>query len=205
VVALEVSRLGLDKTDEYRRRAEEGRNGAVFGAFVQKVVIPDVKLEESQVRAYYDAHQAEYSAAAFYKVESIGFSSQKAAEAAVAKLRSGTDFKWLNANADGKLTEGKDTERPGGVISSKAMTGAFAKAMEGARSGDYRVFAPSDNQFYAVHVLQVTPPMVQPYEEVRDTITQKLYGEVMQKSVQDWMTKLRKAHKVDVYLTRMGS
>jgi hypothetical protein len=124
----------------------------------------------------------------------------------VAKLRSGTDFKWLNANAEGKLAEGKDTERPNGVLSSKGMTPSFAKAMEGVKGGDYRVWAaPGGEQFYAVHVLNVTPPSTEPYEEVRESIGQKLYGEAVQRSMEDWMSKLRKAHKVQVYVTRMGS
>ena len=74
-----------------------------------------MKLDEPTVRKYYDTHKADYTLPAFYKLESIGFATQKDAEAAVAKLRSGTDFKWLNANADGKLPPGKDTERPSGV------------------------------------------------------------------------------------------
>ena len=205
VVAIEVARLGIDKSDEYRRRTEDSKNSALFGAFVQKVVLPGVKVDEAKVRAHYDAHKADYTVAAFYKVESIGFTSQKAAEAALVKLRSGTDFKWLNANAEGKLPEGKDSERPSGVISSKAMTPAFARVVEGAKSGDYRVYAAPGDQFYAVHVLQVTPPTLQPYEEVREAINQKLFGETLQASIEDWMAKLRKVHKVQVYLTRMGS
>ncbi len=66
-----------------------------------------MKLDEAKVRKYYEDHQADYTLPAFYKLESIGFATQKDAEAAVAKLRSGTDFKWLNANADGKLAAGQ--------------------------------------------------------------------------------------------------
>lgn len=205
VVALEVARLGIDKSEEYRRRTEAAKNATVFGAFVQKVVVPNVKIDEKAVRAHYEAHRADYTGGAFYRVESIGFGSQKAAEAAVAKLRAGTDFKWLNANAEGKLPEGKDTERPAGVLSSKGMTPAFARVVEGTRPGDVRVFAAPGNQFYAVHVLSVTPPTTQPYEEVREAIFQKLHGQAVQASIEDWMARLRKAHAVQVHLQRMGS
>jgi hypothetical protein len=39
---------------------------------------------------------------------------------------------------------------------------------------------------------------------VRDGITQKLYGEAMQKSIEDLVARLRKVHPVQVYLTRIG-
>ena len=204
LVSLEVENQGINKSPEFKRRMDAARDGQVFGSFVKKVIVPDVKIEEKKVRAYYDAHKADYTLAAFYKTESIGFSSQQDAEAAVAKLRSGTDFKFLNANADRKLAPGKDTERPTSVISTKGMSPAFARAMDGAKSGDFRVYAASSDQFYAVHVVQVTPPAAQPFEDVSETITNKLFGEAVQKSLEDWMAKLRKAHQVQVYLTKVG-
>ena len=51
----------------------------------------------------------------------------------------------------------------------------------------------------------MTPPSAQPFEEVREPIIQKLYGETVQKSVEDWIAKLRKAHPVQIHLARVGS
>lgn len=204
VVAIEVDRQGIPKSEEFKRRVEAETNALVFGTFVQKVVLPGVKLDEPTVRKYYDEHKADYSFPAFYKTESIGFEKQKEAEAAVAKLRAGTDFKWLNANAEGKLAPGKDTERPPSVVSVKAMTPAFAKATEGAKAGDVRVYPAPHDQFYAVKVVEVVPPAAQPFEEARESIVQKLYGDAVQKSLEDWFAKLRKIHPVQTYLTRIG-
>jgi hypothetical protein len=205
VVADEVDRLGIPKTEQFRKEVDADTRSFLFEAFIQKAVLPDVKVDEAAVRKYYEAHKGDYTSAAFYKVETVGFSTQKAAEGAVTKLRGGTDFKWLNANAEGKLAEGKDTDRPPSVISAKAMTPAFTKAIDGAKAGDYRVYAASSEQFYVVHVLGVVPPAVQPFEEVSGAITEKLFGEALQKASQEWIAKLRKAHPVQVYLTRIGS
>ena len=205
LVAIEVDRQGIPRSDEFRRRVEAETNALVFGAFVRKVVLPGVKVDEPALRAYYDAHKADYSFPAFYKTESVGFAKQKDAEAAAAKLRAGTDFKWLNANADGKLPFGKDTEHPPPVVSAKAMTPNFAKAMDNAKTGDVRVYAATGDQFYAVKIGEVIPPSAQPYEEAREAILQKLYGEAVQKSVEDWIAKLQKVHPVQTYLTRIGS
>ncbi len=204
VVAAEVQKLGIARTAEFRRRVEAEGNSLVFSTFVNKVVLPGVKLDQAAVQKYYDEHKADYMYPAFYKLEAIGFASQKDAEAAVAKLRAGTDFKWLNANAEGKLAEGKDSLRPGSVVSAKAVTPEFARAIDGARNGDYRVYAASPEQFYAVRLVEVVPPAAQPFEEVRDGITTKLYGEAVQASINDWVAKLRKVHPVQIYLTRIG-
>jgi hypothetical protein len=205
VVAMEAKRLGVEKTEAYRRQIEAAETQILFGAWVQKAVIPDVKVDEPAVRGYYDSHKADFTYPAFYRLESIGFVKQKDAEAAAAKLRSGTDFKWLNANADGKLPHGRDSEAPGGVLSAKGMPAALAKALDGAKSGDYRVYAPSAEQSYAVHVLEVIPAREQPFEEARGAIVEKIFGEQLQRTMEDWLVKLRKAHQVKVFLVRIGS
>ena len=205
IVALEADRLGIPRSEAYRRRVDAQANAYLFGVFVQRVIVPDVKLTEADAQKYYEAHKADYSYPAFYRVESIGFGKARDAEAAVAKLRSGTDFKWLNANADGKLPEGEVKEKVSGVLSGKSLSPDMAKALEGAKSGDYRVLPAADNRFYAVHVIEVIPPSAQPYAEVREGIAEKLYGEGLNKAVLDYMAKLRKAHPVQVYLTRVGS
>ncbi len=49
------------------------------------------------------------------------------------------------------------------------------------------------------------PPSVQPLAEVQEAIVQKLYGEAVQKAVDDYIAKLRKAHKFELFLARIGS
>ena len=73
-----------------------------------------------------------------------------------------------------------------------------AKALEGAKTGDYRVYARLAKQFYAVHVIEYIPSSVQPYAEVRGTMTKKVYGESVQKAGEEYIAKLRKSHDVKV-------
>jgi hypothetical protein len=204
VVAMEAKRLGVQKTPEYQRKVAAAENGILFGAFVQKAVLPDVKLSEEDLKKYYEAHKQDFTYPAFYRMEAIGFAKLKDAEAAVAKLRSGTDFKWLNANAEGKLPETAEGA-PRGLVSEKAMPAALVKALEGAKSNDYRVYAAAPDQAWAVHLLEVIPSKAQPYEEARQGIGERLFGEAVQKNLQDWIGKIRKAHSVQVFLVRIGN
>jgi len=205
VVVLETERLGIPKTAEYRLRVDSEFDALVFGTFIQKVVVPGVKVTVGDVRKYYEAHTADYTQPSFYRIEAIGFARQKDAEAAVAMLRSGTDFKWLNANAEGKIQPGKDGNRPPLVVSSKGMTPEFAKALDGARKGDYRLYAPHPDQSYAIQVVDIVPATLQPLEQVQGEVGDRVYGEAVQKSVEEWLGKLRKVHAVQIYLTRISS
>ena len=50
-----------------------------------------------------------------------------------------------------------------------------------------------------------TPPTPQPFAEVKETIAPKVQGEAFQKSLEEWIAKLRKVHAVKVYITRIVS
>lgn len=85
------------------------------------------------------------------------------------------------------------------------MTPTFAKAMENARTGDYRVYASPAGQFYAVHVVEMVPPQVQSFDEVKAGLVDKVFGEAVQHALDDYLARLRKVKPVQVYLTRIGS
>ena len=41
---------GIDKSDEYKNRIKEYKISAVFGAFINKVIAPDIKLEQKELK-----------------------------------------------------------------------------------------------------------------------------------------------------------
>ena len=52
---LEALRLGIDKTNAYAI-ASRSWTRLVFDSFVQKVIVPDNKMKEEEVKRYYDGH-----------------------------------------------------------------------------------------------------------------------------------------------------
>jgi len=206
IVPAEARRLGIANTDEYRFRVTAAENSLLFGKFVERVVAPDVKVSDAEVSRYYEAHLADFRTPASYKLEGIGFGTAAAAEAARTKLQAGTDFTWLNANAEGKLApEAAKIQFGPAPASEKAMVATMAQALSGARKGDYRVFNVDGKQFYVAHVLDVTPSATAPLVGVKGEITEKLYDEALAKAVKTWAEKLRAANPVVVYLDRIGN
>jgi parvulin-like peptidyl-prolyl isomerase len=205
IIPLEVQRLGLRDTTEFKRKVAAFENQALFSRFIEKAIIPELKLGEPEVKKYYDEHQKEFMYPAFYRLESLAFSNVKQAQAAIEKLRSGTDFKWLNANAEGQIKPAERKANVEGVIVETAMPKELVEALANVKKGDYRLYAGAENQFYAIHVLEVTPPAPQAFDEVKEGLGQRVFGEALGAAIKDWAGKLRKARDVQVYLTRIGS
>ena len=202
VLAAEAAAQKIDSTPAWRRAVAEKREALVFGEFVRRVILPGIDVKEEEGRAYYQAHAADFTLPAFYTLDSISFSTAKAAQAAAARLRSGTDFRWLGANADGRAKE--DLALNGSTVSAAAIPDGLRAQMTAASVSDVKVFE-SEGLHHVAVIRRIVPGTVQPYLEVRAEIAKKLTGEKVNRALAEWVEKLRKAHDVRIYLQRIGT
>ena len=202
----EAHRRGIDKSPEYLKSLSDHRDALVFAKFVEKAILPDLKITEGEAKKYYEDHKADFTYPAFYTLSSIGFSSAKSAQAGLDKLRAGTDFKWLKANAPGLLSEKQRTiDFEGSTLSARGISPDLAKILSGTKPGDVRLWASAEGGHYVVLVKAVKPPTPQPYAEAREAIAPRLQKQKVNEAVEEWIGKLRKARPVKVYLTRIES
>jgi hypothetical protein len=198
-----VQKLAQDP--ELVRQEVEYERGVVFTAFLERVVVPEVKVTEEATRKYYDAHQAELRYPEVLRLEALGFARPADAQSACAKMKSGTDPKWLRANSEGLLPKGKRSlEFEAGVVTAEGMPDGMEKVLAGAAKGECRLYAPKDEEVYAVLVVEKTQAGVQPFEEVRGDLEPKVFKEELSRSIAEWAKRLREAHEVKVFVTGVG-
>jgi parvulin-like peptidyl-prolyl isomerase len=198
----EALRLGLEKTESYKNRVQEYETSVLFGAFVNKVIIPDIKLKEEETKSYYHKHMKEYTMPEMMRIKSLAFAKRKDGESAIEKLRKGTEFQWLAANAEGQVeknTKGLLTfdEKP---IITKDLPEGVQKAIHGARAGDFRLYESPQGYFYVFAIQDVIPSKPQPYEEARAAVAKKVFDDKVKKAVEDYADKLRAVSDVKIYL-----
>lgn len=197
----EALRLGIDKRDDYRKAIADYKDSLLFGAFVQKAVIPDVKIDNADLHAYYNDHQKDFSSPEMIRMRDLVFTMKEQAEDAVAKLRKGTDFNWLMSNAEGQVD--KSTEGllafEGKLLTLTSLPEGVREAVAGAKAGDVRYYGSAEGH-YALLVQQVVPPNLQPLEQVKGDIAKKLHEQKLKEAVEDWAKKLKESGEVKVYL-----
>jgi parvulin-like peptidyl-prolyl isomerase len=204
LVNAEALRLGIERTNEYRDRVKGFRESLVFDSFIQKVIVPPNKMTEPEVRKYYDGHLKDYSSPEMMRVRGLAFTGRGGAEDAMRKLREGADYNWLTANAAGQVPKNAPglLTLDGRPVTTSSMPDGVRKVLAGARTGEYKLYASPEGPFYVLAVQAVVAPTPQPYDEVRETIAKKLYGEKLKKAVETYAAKLRTHMKVETYLTR---
>ena len=202
VLVKEAKLEGIEKTEAYAVLVRTYENSLTFGMFVQMVVLPDIKVMESEIKAYYDGHRADYTSPEMMKLDSVVFKNRGDAEEAMRKLRAGDQLSWIKTNAGGQVD--KDTEDllalSGTVVATQGMDESLKAALSGAGAGDSRLYASPEGYFYVISVVSMYPPKTEDYLSVREPIAKQLYGEHVQAGLADWVERLRSSANIKVYL-----
>lgn len=204
--AREARERRLDQDPAFLRKVEAFDRVLAFNAFVEKVLVPGVKVTEAEAQALYEKRKAQFTTPQLYRLDGLAFGGARAAQSALEKLRGGTDLGWLRANADGLLKpEERKLQLDGALVSANTLPASLAKALTGARPGDYRLYAADDGaQHWVVRVVDQVAPGVRPYADVREQLGRELEAGKLAAAVRDYAGKLRKVQKVDVLIARIA-
>jgi len=198
----EALRLGLDKTAAYTSKVKEYENTLLFESFVQKAVVPDVKVTEKEMQKYYQEHLKNYTFPEMMRILGMAFQKRADAEEAVGKLRNGTDFRWLAENAEGQVDKhSKDLlVFDGNLVTTPDLPEGVRKVVSGSKSGDLRVYASPEGYFYALSIQEVILPKPEPYEKAREDIAKKMFDEKLRRAMDGYIGKLRAAADIKIFL-----
>lgn len=200
----EAARQRLRETDEFRKPVRAETAKILFNALVEEAVLPSIKVGDDEIRAHYEAHQGDYATPGMVRLDGLGFADAKDAQAALSRLKAGTDMKWLKANADGVLpAEAQSLRFDGTPVMLSSLPPELGKALRGARNGDFRLY-DGEGQAYVVQVVQEFPPGHQPLEVVQKAISDRLFGEKVQKAIEGLADKIRPHHQVEIFVARAG-
>jgi parvulin-like peptidyl-prolyl isomerase len=205
--AIEARARKLDQSPAFLRKVEQYDRAAAFNAFLERVIVPGVKVTEADVKDLYELRKTQLSTPQMYRIDAMAFGGAKAAQATLDKIKSGTDLEWLRANAEGQLPlDVRVLQFQGTPVSVTGMPPSLVKTLTGSQPGDYRLYATDDGkQHYVMRVAASMPPVVKPYADVREDLAREVESEKIAAAVRDYAARLRKVQKVDVFVVRIAS
>ncbi|RLB68351.1 MAG: hypothetical protein DRH08_01200 [Deltaproteobacteria bacterium] len=188
----------------YLEKVEKFEERVLFDTFVAKAVLPGLVVKEEDVRSYYYNHLEDYASPLMLKMKSLAFTDKESAQDALKKLQAGSDFKWVSANVTG-LADAENINilnLGGSLLSVTALPDDLQHEVTGARQGDMFLYAGPDNLYYTLVVEAAFPPEAKTYEEVRQEIGKIVYGEVVNKALEEWVVKLKEVYETEIFLVK---
>jgi parvulin-like peptidyl-prolyl isomerase len=201
VLVKEALNQSIDKSEVYMNRVKKYENSIVFDTFVQKVIVPDIRLTGKELKDYYKKNADEFAYPEMIRMKGLTFRQRDDAARAMDALKKGADFHWLSSHAGGQL--GKDAEGvskfDGKPLSVRSLPEEARKSLSGAKAGESRLYEGPQGYYYVLYVLQLIPAKQQPLEAVRDEVAQKLYSDKIKNAVEAYAGKLREYYPVKIF------
>lgn len=201
VLLKEALRKGIDKTDDYRYRVKQHEHSLVFGAFVNRVITSNIKLDIQELKTYYEQNSEEFATPQMIRIKGLVFRRRDDAVGAFDKLKKGTDFDWLGANAAGQVdgnTKGL-LNFDGRLLTQSGLSADVRQIVSKAKAGDYKLYQSPDGYFYVLFINQIVPPQPQPFEAISKDIAEKIFNEKVKKEIEQWAAQLKEYYPVKIY------
>ena len=88
-------------------------------------------------------------------------------------------------------------------MTTDSMPEDVRQAVMGAKAGEFRLYASREGHFYVLAIQTVIASDPKPYEDVREAIAKKLYGQKVTKNIEEYLGKLRAASKIEIHLKKV--
>jgi hypothetical protein len=197
----EALKQNIDKSDEYKYRVKEYEISVIFGAFIEKVVNPDIKLDQKELKIHYQENIEKYTFPEMMRIKELVFGKKSDALSALEKLKKGTDFDWLSYNAEGQV----DKKSKGFLIFEGKLLIVgnlpedLRKTLSGANPGDFRLYESPEGYFYVLYIYHLVPAEPRPFESVKRDIAKEVFKDKARKAVAAYADQLREYYPVKIY------
>jgi hypothetical protein len=201
ILLKEALKKGIDKSDEYKNEIKEYEISVLFGAFINKVIVPDIKIDQKELKAHYQENIKNYTFPEMMRIKELVFASKSDAVSAVEKLRKGTDFDWLSSKAEGQVDKntGGLLRFKGELLTVSSLPEGVQKTISGANPGDFRLYESPEGYFYVLYIYHLVPGAPRPFKSVQNDIAKEVFRDKVVKAVEDYAARLKEYYPVKIY------
>lgn len=194
----EAKKEKIEKEKEFQERLTEIREQLLIEMLLKKKLLTEVKIDENEMRQYYEAHKEEFKKPQEINTRHILVKTVEEARQIQEKLARGEDFvelaKKYSIDPNAKTTGGEIGFHPKGTLVPEYEEEAFKLKRVGQISG----IVKSRFGYHIIRLEGIKPSAYAPYEEVKELIRQRLIQERQGKLLENYLAELKKNAKIKI-------
>jgi peptidyl-prolyl cis-trans isomerase C/foldase protein PrsA len=196
LVRLEARERGYAELPEIKAAAQRQREDLMESILYAEHVFKDVKVSDEELRAWFDAHEAELQLPERRMVDHIVVATEDEARAVLQRMEQGESFEDLAK----ELSKDRNSARSGGAlgwVTPKDVPPEFQAVLALAEGG----LSEPIRSRYGWHVLRVgriEPPRMPPFEEAKEGLREKVLLHERKAERERWLAQLRAAAEIEI-------
>lgn len=200
ILLKEARETQIDRTDRYQKLVADYEDSLIFGVYLEEFLVPLAQVPEEDIRAAYEARSEEFLLPRKVRADSLAFKGENSALKALESLKRGADLKWLSENAQGLAVKGVTQEE----FVLEVAPEELRAVLQNAEAGDMTIHKQEEDLFTVLLVREAPPRQVKPFEQVRSLIARRLFGERLNKAVEDLAAELRAISEITIYEEKLS-
>ncbi len=215
VVSGLAKQSGFDKKPDIKEQLEFYRENFLANEYIKREVAGKITAPEDEIKAYYDSHPDEFKKPEMIRARHIlvkvePSASQKDKEKAkekanniLKKIKAGENFEKLAEDLSddpGSKSKGGDL----GFFSRGRMVKQFEDAAFSLKPGETSGIVETQFGYHIIKVEEKKDASTEPYDAVKDKISQKLIQERVKTKVTEFLDKVMKDAKVEIHPEVLG-
>jgi parvulin-like peptidyl-prolyl isomerase len=184
-----LGRKYYEKDPDLKERTKRYKDQLLKAAFIQKVIVPQIKLGEDDAKKYYSENMEKFSEPAKYKYQQITVQEQKGAEDILAQLKGGVDFDWLakDRSRDSARLNGGHM----GWREKNELPSALKEIIDRMKPGELSPVLNMDPEYAVVKLEEAKKGEVPPFDAVKEKAMSMAYSERFSKVWNEYVSKLK--------------
>jgi len=191
-----------EKLPEVGEKLKRYEDQLLKNIFIRNLVVPNVKINDENLKEYYSSHTKDFMKPGNYRVQSITVKTEEEAKEIKASLRNGADFSWLakRKSIDNASQKGGDT----GWVTLKELPARLHDSIDTMNPGDLTdVIRINDSAFAIFRLQEVRGAMVEDFENVRETVYKACFNEKAKDILDRYINRLKKDANITLYDDRI--
>ncbi len=187
--------------EEWTRRLREGvMKDAVLTSEVRRNIV----IDEAEIVSYYRLHPEEFTEPPEFKLKAITLTSGSGSDEGIeakkqeinSKIAAGEDFGALAS----EYSEGPEKESSGdlGNFKKGELAKELEEPVENLKQGEVTPWIQFRNAWYLLKLVEKKEARLKPFEEARDDIEERLFGEKAQVKFEEFMKELKEKSYIKI-------
>lgn len=193
----EAVKKGMDRNPDFIKVMEEYKKVSLAQELLEKEIISAAEVSEKDAKDFYDKNKSQFSSISQLKASHILVKTEDEANKVLARLEKGEKFEKI-AKAVSIDKESAVNGGDLGFFSKGDMVPEFERAVSTLKKGDISVPVKTKFGYHIIMLTGIKEGPVIEYDKVKEIIIQKLSGDKQKEVFENYMTELRKKHKVEI-------
>jgi len=196
VVDHEALSRGYGSHPDLKKKTGRYENQLLKQAFINKVIIPEIKISDKTLKDYYMKHREEFSGPDRFRVQQITVRTMDEARGVLSSLHDGADFSWL-AKKKSIDPAGRDGGELG-WLTREELPGP-ARAVVGAlKAGEVSPVFKVGSSYRIIRLQGKVRGEVRRFEEVRDAVYKACFKEEFNTLWNEFVSRLRAEARIKI-------